>query len=58
MPVSGTGRCFAAAWLLIPISDPHSAPVGRVIFEIGGPVEIRPEVAKEGAPALNGWAFS
>ncbi|PWN93365.1 ribosomal protein L16 [Acaromyces ingoldii] len=23
------------------------APVGRVIFEVGGPVEIRPEVAKE-----------
>lgn len=24
------------------------APIGRVIFEIGGAVEIRPEVAKEG----------
>ena len=27
----------------------RSAPIGRVIFEIGGPVDIRPEVAKEGA---------
>lgn len=26
----------------------HSVPIGRVVFEIGGPVEIRLEVAKEG----------
>lgn len=29
-------------------ADPGSVPVGRVLFEVGGHVEIRPEVAKEG----------
>lgn len=33
---------------------PSRAPIGRVIFEIGGAVDIRPEVAKEGESSRHG----
>lgn len=31
----------------------YSVPVGRVLFEIGGHVEVRAEVAKDGTGAIH-----
>lgn len=46
----GKGKGTFEFWACRYVSYSHlSVPVGRVLFEIGGHVQVRPEVAKEGA---------